>query len=83
MAVSGSLYINCKYSCQDLGLDDLQCIYLCDLFNALECHVSQHVGFNAPQEHIIFHLIYLLLFLRTKNRNKLCHIQTMGKLIIK
>ncbi len=40
--------------------------YLADLLNALQCHVGQHVGFNAAKEDIVIHLIYYLLILDTR-----------------
>lgn len=38
-------------------------VYLADLVNALQGHVSQHVGLNAPQEHVIVHFVHHLLIL--------------------
>lgn len=40
--------------------------YLADLLNALQCHVGQHVGFNAAKEDIVIHLIDYLLILDTR-----------------
>lgn len=41
--------------------------YLANLFNALQCHVCQHVGFNAAKEDVVIHLIHYLLILDTRS----------------
>lgn len=35
-------------------------------FNALQCQLRKHVGFNAPQEHVFFHLFHVLLAIHSE-----------------
>ena len=37
---------------------------LVDLFVALQCHVSEHVGLDTSQEDVVLHLVHLLLLLQ-------------------
>lgn len=37
--------------------------YLADLLDALKRHVRQHVGLDAPQEHIVIHFVHHFLIL--------------------
>ena len=41
----------------------LSICYLADLLDALKRHVCQHVGLDAPQEHIVVHFVHHLLIL--------------------
>lgn len=45
--------------------------YLADLLDALQSHVRQHVGLDAPQEDVVIHLVHHLLVLGRKQKFKI------------
>lgn len=41
-------------------------VHFPDSFNSLQCQLRQHIRFNAPQEHVLFHLFHVLFTIHSE-----------------